>query len=164
MKTLLLLRHAKSSWGNPDLPDHDRALNKRGQRAAPAIGSLIKENGFLPSQAFVSDARRALETWGRLGIDADVSIRPEMYHATPDTLLDLVNGATSERIILVGHNPGIGLLAQGIVQSPPHHERFDQFPTAALLVASFDVPRWGDVTPHSGKVEAFLTPHDLNSS
>lgn len=164
MKTLLLLRHAKSSWGNPDLPDHDRALNKRGQRAAPAIGCWVKENGYAPSQAFVSDARRALETWNRLGIDADVLISPEMYHATPDSLLDLVNSATGECIILVGHNPGIGLLAQGIVQSPPDHERFDQFPTAALLVTSFDVSSWADITPHSGKIEAFVTPHDLIGS
>ena len=161
MKTLLLLRHAKSSWGNPDLPDHDRALNKRGQRAAPAIGGWIRERGLQPGEAFVSDARRAMETWEGLGLSATMHERPDMYHATPDSLLDLVANAKEDRILLVGHNPGMALLAQGVLNAAPNHERFEQFPTAALLVARFDIASWMQIGLGTGTAEAFVTPHDL---
>lgn len=161
MKTLLLLRHAKSSWGNPDLPDYDRALNKRGQRAAPVMGNWIKANDLVPGEAFVSDARRTVETWERLGLDLTPTITGALYHATPQALLDTVMGASADMVLLVGHNPGIGLLAEAIVETAPHHDRFDQYPTGALLVARFDIPAWGDLALHTGRDVQFVTPHDL---
>ncbi len=161
MKTLLLLRHAKSSWGNPDLPDHDRALNKRGQRAAGLMGDWIKAQGLVPTEAYVSDARRTVETWERLGLQMAPTITGALYHATPQALLDIVMSAASETILLLGHNPGIGLLAEAIVETAPFHDRFDQYPTAALLVAKFDIADWGQLALHTGQVAHFVTPHDL---
>lgn len=161
MKTLLLLRHAKSSWGNPDLPDHDRALNKRGQRAAPVMGTWIKQNDLVPGAAYVSDARRTVETWDRLGLDLTPTITGALYHATPQALLDTIMGATADIVLLVGHNPGIGLLAEAIVETEPTHDRFDHYPTAALLVARFDIASWGDLALHTGRDVQFITPHDL---
>ncbi len=161
MKTLILLRHAKSSWGNPDLPDHERGLNKRGQRAAPMMGAWIKANRLVPDVALVSDARRTVETWDRLGLPLTPQITPALYHATPEAMLDLLMGVQEDRVLLVGHNPGIGLLAAALPAVPPQHDRFDQFPTAALLSCDFDIDDWGALQLGTGQNTRFVTPHDL---
>lgn len=162
MKTLLLMRHAKSSWGNPDLDDHDRALNKRGQRAAPMIGNWIRANRLMPDLALVSDARRTRETWTRMGLEGcAVQIRADLYHASPDTSLDLIRGAQGDRLLILGHNPGIGLLAQALPATVPDHPKFAQFPTAAVLVLHFDTDDWRTVGPRGGRNARFVTPHDL---
>lgn len=161
MKTLFLLRHAKSSWANPELPDHDRALNKRGQRACRLMGDWLGARADAPQVALVSDARRALQTFERLELAVPMEVHAPLYLAAPADILRVLSTAEAQRVMVVGHNPGMAELAAKLVQTAPKHERFDQFPTTALLVLSFDVDRWDQIEPGQGKLLAFVTPHDL---
>ncbi len=161
MKHLILLRHAKSSWNNPEVADIDRPLNKRGKRAATDIGAWLKAEGWIPDEVLCSPARRTRETLERLHIGVAPSLRDGIYEAPPGALLSAVQGAVGSTVLMVGHNPGIGALAQILATAKPDHVRFDDYPTAATTVLRFELEAWRDIQPGSGEVLAFLTPHDL---
>lgn len=161
MKRLILLRHAKSSWVNPDLNDFDRPLNKRGKRGAKALGKWMRKSGWKPDKSLCSSARRARETWEGLMIDGEPELLNDLYHASPATMLKVLAGNEAETILMIGHNPGISQLAGELAAEPPDHARFADFPTGALLIAEFEIEQWSKITPHSGNVVTFLTPHDL---
>lgn len=161
MKTLILLRHAKSSWANPEVEDIDRSLNKRGRRAATELGRHFRAQGWLPDEVLCSSARRTRETYERLKLDCLPSFRDEIYDAPPGALLGALQGARGHSVLMVGHNPGIGALAQILTAQRPAHERFDDYPTGATTVLRFDLQDWAHVQPGSGGLVAFLTPHDL---
>lgn len=161
MKQLLLLRHAKSSWANPEIDDFDRPLNKRGKRAASDIGAWIEAEGWKPDEILCSPARRTRETLERLRLIDAPTLREEIYEAAPGTLLAALQEAHGDRVMMVGHNPGIGALAQILAASKPDYPRFDDYPTGALAILRFDLESWAEIQPGSGKVVAFLTPHDL---
>ncbi len=163
MKTLLLLRHAKSSWANPEIEDFDRPLNKRGKRAAADIGAWLRAQGWAPDEILCSAARRTRETCERLNADCAPTLMEEIYEAPPGQLLAAVQGARGETVMMVGHNPGIGALARYLARETPDHPRFDDYPTGALTILRFDLETWGDIQPGSGEVVTFLTPHDLAS-
>ena len=163
MTQLLLLRHAKSSWANPEMPDIERPLNKRGNRAARAMGQWLRANGLLPDRALVSAARRTRETWERLGLEAELELRPDLYEAEPDALLAALRGTSGQTVLMIGHNPGIGALARALAAAPPDHPRFADYPTAALTALRFPGP-WSEIAPGTGEVTAFLTPHDLTDA
>ncbi len=161
MKTLLVLRHAKSSWSDPGRDDHERALNGRGRRGAAAIGAWIAESGLAPDQVLCSDATRTQETWARTGLPGSPDLLPELYHASPEAMLQAVQGATGTRVLIIGHNPGIAEFCKRLaIQSPDHH-RFALYPTGALTVLVFETDDWADVAWTTGTVQQFLTPHDL---
>jgi phosphohistidine phosphatase len=113
MKTLLLLRHAKSSWKDAELDDHDRPLNKRGKRDAPRIGQLLKDEDLLPDFIVASSAKRARKTAEHViqhsGYRGETRITGELYNAGRDQLLAFVSGLpdAAQRILLIGHNPGL---------------------------------------------------------
>ncbi|SFD10533.1 SixA phosphatase family protein [Tropicimonas isoalkanivorans] len=161
MKHLILLRHAKSSWVNPELNDIDRPLNKRGKRSAKALGKWLRNSEWQPDEILCSSARRARETWEALKLAGEADMRPVLYHATPETMLDALRGATGETVLMIGHNPGIAAFAQDMADAAPDHPRFTDYPTGALLVLAFDVATWSEVQPQQGKPRQFLTPHDL---
>lgn len=161
MKTLLILRHAKSSWADPGRGDHERVLNGRGRRGAAAIGAWIASAGLVPDQILCSDAARTQETWARTGLPGTPEFRPELYHASAEVMLDLSQSATGSRVLMIGHNPGIAEFADRLAIAPPDHFRFAQYPTGALTVMTFETDNWGSISWHSGKVVEFLTPHDL---
>lgn len=161
MKRLILLRHAKSSWVNPDLDDFDRPLNKRGRRSAKALGKWLRDSGHAPGQILCSAARRTRETWEELKLPGMPELRQDLYHATAEGMLAALRAAEAQCVLLIGHNPGIAQLAQSIVSEAPDHGRFGDFPTGSLLIADFEIKKWGKIAPHSGNVAAFLTPHDL---
>ncbi len=160
-RTLILLRHAKSSWGDPTMDDHDRPLNDRGHRDAPRIGRWLSENGFTPDHALCSSARRAQETFEGLGLDVPHTINGDLYLASPRILFKAIQQATHPTVMVVAHNPGIATLAEQLIATPPDHPRFHDYPTAATLVAEFDAPDWRSVEPGTGIARAFVTPHDL---
>ena len=117
MKTLLLMRHAKSSWKQPDLPDHERPLNKRGKKDAPLIGSLIKEKELVPQKMMISSAVRAAETAKMLqdtsGFSGELECLDSFYLAEPNVYLEPLQSLPDEieRVMVIGHNPGLeGLL------------------------------------------------------
>jgi len=113
MKKLLVLRHAKSSWTDPDLADFDRPLNERGLRAAPFMGSVIVKDGLEPELIISSPAERARTTAELVvqggDLAADVRFEERIYEASPHTLLQIVSDLDDdlETVLLVGHNPGI---------------------------------------------------------
>src|SRR6056297_125572 len=142
MKHLLLLRHAKSSWANPELADIDRPLNKRGKRGATAVGRWMRENGWIPDAALVSAARRTRETWERLELPGTPELRDDLYDAGPEALLTALRAARGDTVLLIGHNPGIGALAHRLDVAAPGHPRFEDYPTAGLAVLAFDIADW----------------------
>jgi phosphohistidine phosphatase len=120
MKTLFLLRHAKSSWKDADLDDHDRPLNKRGKRDAPRMGVLLKDENLLPDFIVASSARRARKTAEHViqhsGYRGETRITGELYNAGRDQLLAFVNTLpdAASRILLIGHNPGLEELLEAL--------------------------------------------------
>ena len=161
MKTLLLLRHAKSSWSNPSLDDHDRPLNKRGKRAAPAMGALLADEGLVPDLIVTSTAKRARSTAKRVaracGYDGKRVKRGDVYLASPSVLLDVI-AQTPESVgtlMLVGHNPGMEVLVFALTG---HQERF---PTAALAHIALDIDPWRDVHDAGGRLIDLYRPRDL---
>ncbi|MDD7971620.1 SixA phosphatase family protein [Roseinatronobacter alkalisoli] len=165
---LILTRHAKSDWDNPLDSDHMRPLNPRGQRAAPKIGRWLARNGHLPQQALVSDAARTRQTWERLSAEfpAPVPARFEaaLYHAGPDMMMQILQSASADTVIMIGHNPGIAVFARMLVDSPPTHPGFTRYPTCSTVIVEFDAPDWGSVRYGSGRVAAFIVPRDLDQA
>lgn len=175
MLRLLLLRHAKSDWGHPGLPDHDRPLNARGRREAARMGRWLREHGLVPAGALVSTARRTTETAGlvlgaALGAAAEESGKelppsaqrlPGLYGASPHRIVQIVRreGGAVSPLLVVGHNPGMQGLAGWF------RGRWRRFPTAALLVAAVEADRWAELNPtRAVTVEHFLRPGDLPPS
>ena len=141
MKRLILMRHAKSDWSLGQ-PDSARPLNARGQRSAEAMGDWLREKGYLPDQILCSSAQRTRETLDLLRIAAPTSFQKGLYLATPDKMRKALRKAKGDTVLMLGHNPGIGLFAQSIVASPPDHPRFDDYPTCATLVVDFPITAW----------------------
>ncbi|PIE10122.1 MAG: phosphoglycerate mutase [Rhodobacterales bacterium] len=159
---LILIRHAKSSWDDLNQDDHDRPLNDRGRRAAPRIGQWLADHDHRPELVLCSSAARTQETFARMK-DAlggpRLELRPDLYHAAPAHMLDLLHGQTADSIALIAHNPGIGDLAQRLAAELPEHPRFLDYPTAATTV--FEIDSWADIAPHTARVIGFVTPRDL---
>ena len=113
MKTLLILRHAKSDWSNSQLSDHDRPLNDRGQYDAPRMGAWLKQQDMVPDLIISSTAERALTTaeMVAMGCDFEGELRTtrKFYHAGPPTYIEVLNALPDsyERVMVVGHNPGM---------------------------------------------------------
>jgi phosphohistidine phosphatase len=174
MLTLLLLRHAKSSWDNPALADFDRPLAKRGKKAAPEIGAALAAKGLRPDLVLCSSAVRARETLelvlNALGPPApEVRYDEELYMATPATLIarlrkHVANPASAQHVMLVGHNPGFEELARLLVGSGGAEDRAllaEKFPTCAVAVIAFDAGNWSAVEAGAGRLACFLTPKHL---
>jgi phosphohistidine phosphatase len=111
MKTLLLLRHAKSSWDHDELPDHDRPLNKRGKREAPLVGQYLLECGLVPDYMLTSSARRARKTALKVaeacGYAGEIANLPELYDGSPEEYIACMHQVSDKigRAMIVGHNP-----------------------------------------------------------
>ena len=143
MKTLLLLRHAKSSWDDGSVPDHDRPLNNRGKKAAPRMGRLLHERGLRPDLILSSTAVRARKTAEAVAKACGYAKPPDLverlYLATAGTLLEVAQTAPDEsvgRLMLVGHNPGMEDLVAILAG------RLERFPTAALAVFDIAIESW----------------------
>ena len=165
MKTLILTRHAKSSWDDLTLQDHERVLNKRGRDGATAIGKWLNTQGHHPQQLISSNAARCVETWERISAEMPAvdktSFHQRLYLAAPTTIYEALKQASANTVIMLGHNPGFGDIAGQLVQTPPDHDKFFQYPTAATTIITFDIDDWS--TPFMGKGTAinFIVPRDL---
>jgi phosphohistidine phosphatase len=170
MKRLILFRHAKSSWTEPDLDDHDRPLNERGRLAAPLMGAWLAARGFAPDHVICSSSLRTRETWerarGALPHAPDPEIAPRLYHADPETMLALLRAAppAAGTVAMIGHQPGIGAFARKLANAstPPGCARaFQKFPTAACAAIDFEAEDWSAVAFGTGRFHAFGAPRDL---
>lgn len=143
MKTLLLLRHAKSSWKDDSLTDHERPLNKRGKKTAPLMGHLLREKNLVPELIVSSTAVRACTTAQAAaeacGYPGEVTLTDELYLATAGEILRYAQERTEDtmgRIMLVGHNPGMEELVSML------SGQRNPFPTAALAAFELDIDSW----------------------
>ncbi|MEM6759437.1 MAG: histidine phosphatase family protein [Pseudomonadota bacterium] len=159
--TLILMRHAKSSWDDPMLADHDRPLNKRGRASARAMGDWLREIGEVPDACISSDSARTQETFKQLQLDIPLRVTNRLYHAGPSAILAELRRETQETVLVIGHNPGIAELAEGLVKKPPQHDRFEDYPTCATTVIRFETSRWNDIGWHSGQPIQFAIPRDV---
>lgn len=163
-KTLILMRHAKSSWGNPGLADHDRPLNKRGADSAFMLGDWLRDKNFLPDEALISSSRRTQETFAGLNLEAESTVKRELYHSSSDQLIETLSEANGKTVLIIAHNPGIGDLALRLarmVRQHPSHSRFADYPTGATLVAQWDADTWHDIDWSQGKIIDFIVPREL---
>jgi phosphohistidine phosphatase len=162
---LILTRHAKSSWDDPTMADHDRPLNARGRHAAGLIGDWLTSRGLAPEEVLCSDARRTVETWERivphLAATPQVQFKPALYHAGPDVMLAVLRHAKEATVMMIGHNPGIAEFAMRLLARPPVSPDFQRYPTTATLVATFEGDAWGDIGFGMGSVQDFVTPRAL---
>lgn len=170
MKTLYLLRHAKSSWDDPALPDHDRPLAPRGRKAAPRIGAEMARAGLIPDLALCSTAQRARETWDLVAAQelqtVAMETRRAIYDADGADLVALVQNLdeANDRVLILGHNPTLEDAAARLAgEGDPAalSAMAAKFPTAALAVLDFAVESWRAVGPGSGRLVRFLKPRDL---
>ncbi len=163
--TLILTRHAKSSWSDPDLDDFDRPLNGRGRRSARAIGQWLAAHGHIPGEVVLSGARRTVDTWTGVaeGLPTRAPMRsdPALYHASAASMLAVVHGAQSATLMLIGHNPGIADFAERIVSDAAEHPRFGDYPTCATAIIRFDAREWRDIDWETGEIADFVVPRDL---
>jgi phosphohistidine phosphatase len=147
MKTVLLLRHAKSSWDDPGLDDHDRPLNNRGRRDAPRMGDLLKAEQLVPECIVSSSARRARKTATivaeRCGFEGEIQLSDELYHAAPAEYFRLLSQLPTEcrSVLVVGHNPGFEEFLSRLAGA--HHS----LPTAALAQVEVEIDDWRDFRP-----------------
>ena len=169
-KTLILFRHAKSSWAG-NLEDHERPLAERGQKAAPVMARWLAANGFKPSVALVSTSRRTQETWALVAPELGKVVRrdvAEIYEAPAGRILDAIHGVepSVETLIIIGHNPGMEDLARWLM-ADDGGERGAQmrrkFPTAAIAIMEIPVDDWTEVLPHKARLADFVTPKTLTS-
>ncbi len=163
--TLILTRHAKSSWSDPSLDDFDRPLNGRGKRSAKAIGQWLSANDYIPGETILSGARRTVDTWA--GISAELSEHvpmrsdPALYHASAGSLLAVLRGASARSVMLIGHNPGMADFADRIVKGRVEHARFGDYPTCATAIIRFSAATWRDVDWEQGEIADFVVPREL---
>jgi phosphohistidine phosphatase len=168
MKTLTLLRHAKSGWDAPVARDFDRPLNARGRKAARAMGREMKRLGLGFDLVLASPAARVTETLTELaqGYGGAVETRFDegIYLAPVEALLALVRASddADPRLLLVGHNPGMEQLALLLSEGGQlRDEVAAKYPTGALAEIGFDVAHWRDVAAGEGKLARFIRPRDL---
>jgi phosphohistidine phosphatase len=150
VKTLLMMRHAKSSWDDPDTADHERPLNKRGKRDAPHMGEWLAEHGLTPDVIVTSTAKRARKTAELVaeacGCQGELVVRSDLYHATPEVWMQVVRNLpeTASRVLCIGHNPAVEeVLAHWTGEVVG-------MPTAAIAHLALDVETWRDFDGATG--------------
>jgi phosphohistidine phosphatase len=150
VKRLLILRHAKSSWGDSSLDDWQRPLSPRGVRDAPGVGKLLRKHALVPDLIITSDAVRARTTAHAVaeaaGYDRELVVDPRLYHANPDDLLAVLQGLPddSARAMIVGHNPGLEDLIERLAGE--HHA----MATATLAHLALPIDRWSALDDQTG--------------
>jgi len=160
MKTLFILRHAKSSWDNPKLSDFERPLNNRGKKAAPFMGELMAKNDFIPDVILSSPAKRAKQT-AKLAkkagkLDAPIKFDKRIYEASPRALLHIISETSNKfkSSMIVGHNSGVEILIA--ILCGEHH----QFTTANLAVIKLKIDSWNEIAEGCGNLKALLRPRE----
>ena len=164
---LLILRHGKSSWSDPDLDDFDRPLKGRGKRDALAMGRYLAERDLEPDLILSSEARRATQTTKRvcraMGLGKDrIRRQPPLYHAVPAVIMDVLMGCDPEaaRVLLVGHNPGLEDLLRLLCPVVPDPADGKLLPTAALAYLRLE-GTWSQIAPGRAVLLDLVRPRSL---
>jgi phosphohistidine phosphatase len=161
MKTLLLLRHAKSSWKQPNINDHDRPLNKRGKMEAPKVGKYLKANELLPDLIISSTARRAQDTAQAVaeesGYEREIGLYQDLYLSDTACYLDIIQSLqdTVNRVLVVGHNPVMDELLTLLTDVAQH------MTTAALAQIDLPISSWQELNEATdGRLQNLWTPRE----
>ena len=162
MKTIFLIRHAKSSWGNDQVTDHDRILNERGLRDAPLMGEKLKSSFMKPEKIICSTAQRAKETAHLIGQkwfpEGKIEFMQRLYESYPSDVLNILNSIPQDiqSVALFFHNPTITLLANmlGILDLP-------NIPTCGVVVLHCDKKDWQSVEIGNCSLENFEYPKKI---
>lgn len=160
MKRLLIFRHAKSSWTDPNLSDFERPLNERGLRTAPFMGKLIVERGLSPAAIISSPAKRARQTAelvvNEIGVETNLSFDDRIYEASPNALRIVVSETISDltSVMIVGHNPGI----EGFIRHLTG--KIESMPTAALAVIDLNIESWKEINHDTGSLITIIRPKE----
>lgn len=147
MKTLTLVRHAKSSWKRPELSDLERPLNKRGKRDAPSMGKRLAKRGARPDHIISSPAKRALATAriivGELGREeSEIEVDERFYHSSASELVDVISGFDNrwDQVMIFGHNPEMTEIVNRLSS-----EYVENVPTCGVVQLTFDVGGWEEL-------------------
>ncbi|NJD59730.1 MAG: hypothetical protein C3F13_18765 [Anaerolineales bacterium] len=161
MKTLLLLRHAKSSWKQPELNDHERPLNKRGKKEAPKVGEYLKANDLVPDLILSSTARRAHDTAQAVaeesGYAKEIELYQDLYLSDTDCYLDILQRLpdTATRVLVVGHNPDLDELLTLLTDVNEHMN------TAALAQIDLPISSWNELNEATdGRLQKLWVPRE----
>ncbi|MGI8788616.1 MAG: SixA phosphatase family protein [Pyrinomonadaceae bacterium] len=161
MKTLYILRHAKSSWDDAILSDFERPLNERGLEAAPLMGEMMKKNNFQPDIIISSPATRAKQTASLIKdaaqIVGEIKFDERIYEASPRSLVEVVSEIDdrNETALIVGHNPGLESLIKILTG------KLEPMPTAALAVVDLNIERWSEINSSTGSLRILIRPKDF---
>jgi phosphohistidine phosphatase len=160
MKTLYLLRHAKSSWDNPAISDFDRPLNQRGLEAAPFMGKIIFDRKIQPCLILSSPAMRAKQTALLIKETAQISAKIQyeetIYEASPMRLLEIISELDKkyDSVLMVGHNPGFENLYRILTNE------IQPIQTATLAKINLNINKWSDINANCGESEFIIRPKD----
>ncbi len=160
-RTLIIIRHAKSSWADPGQDDFDRPLNDRGREDAPVMGARLKQRGLLPDIILCSDAKRTRQTAKRmaeaLGISKDnIETQHELYLASPEQIENTLTkvGSNHKIVYLIAHNPGI----TEFVNEVSDRFRIDNVPTCGMVGIRFSAASWADYSRSEREIIFFDYP------
>lgn len=159
MKTIYLVRHAKSSWKEAGLSDFERPLNKRGQHDAPFMAKLLAKKDEMPEVIVSSPALRALTTAkifaSEFNSDTQIVEEEKIYEAGLGNLIKIINNLqeTFNTVMIFGHNPGLTYLANYLGD-----KSIDNIPTCGIVKITFDINSWQDISDGSGKIVFFEYP------
>jgi len=163
MRTLLLLRHAKSAHADDALPDHDRPLSERGRRSAERMGHLLTDLGLVPDTILSSTSQRTQETAELVAEAGDVLRAVEyderLYLATDESIIRILSRvpARAQCVMIVGHNPGLESLVRSFTG------RREELPTAALAGIELNIESWSELAPSTkGTLKGVWRPRDLD--
>jgi phosphohistidine phosphatase len=169
-RTLYLLRHAKSSWDDPALPDRERPLAARGCRACELVAEHVRRREITPALVLCSSSTRTRETFERVSAGfsrpVEALIEDGLYAATAAELLTrlrTVDGAVAS-VMLIGHHPAVQELAVSLVRAEPQQRTLSgKFPTGALATLTV-TSSWAALAPETAKLTAFVKPRELKGS
>jgi len=173
MRTLIFLRHAKSSWALPGVEDFDRPLNDRGIKAAPKMANWLMNAGYQPDVIMCSSAKRTRETLAHLEPtmtkEAEIIIEDDLYLASGHTLFDHTAKLDDKfkTALLLAHNPGLheaAISALTVADRANNDELRARFPTCACAVVTLPINRWSEITTDIGDLNAYMTPKSLPTS
>lgn len=162
MKTLLLLRHAKSSWKDSEIDDHERPLNKRGKKDAPRMGKLLKDENLLPDLIVASSARRCRKTADHViqasGYRGETRITGDLYESDAAKLREIITASDDSvtRLLLIAHNPGLEELLESLLGV------YTPLTTAALARVELPLDHWRELISETrGQLIHLCQPREL---
>ena len=164
MKELIIVRHAKSSWGDADLDDHDRPLNGRGKRVAPLMGEAIAARAGKPDVILSSTAKRARETAGMIATalcfpDGEIIDEGQIYLASTTRLFQVLRqiGESHTSAMIFGHCPGVHDLTNALCRDAG----INHFPTCGVAMTQLEIDHWGEIDLACGRMVEFLVPKEI---